>query len=250
MKSNQFGKLPIYTCFTLLFELTAVIKMDNLQIKKTMQIGRYSMKKLILFVCICTSFSLFAKAPLSIQGKPVYTGGEVTIEGLHYAVNDGAKNDTAYDYTLLGLGAFYDMYYLRFGMSYAFTADKGQITSDYDAIDGDAVDHTYSFFNIDLIGKYPVSMGSVEVWPALGFQYSVNIEAKDENGDDFEDTDLNDAYLLIGGGLDYDITSSIVISPAVLFGWNLMPETVEDPPDNADYSGYKIDLRIAVGYRL
>lgn len=207
------------------------------------------MKKIFLIVIVLSTITLSA-APLSIKNKPVYAGGEVTLESLNYSLNDAAKNDTSYSHPVMGIGLFYDMYYLRTGLSYSFTADKGQIKSDIDTIDGDAVDYSYKFLNIDLLGKYPIKANPFELWPAIGFQYSVNMEATDENGDDFEDTDLNDFYLLAGVGLDYNINSQFVISPSVLFGYNMTPETIKDPPTNFEYSGYKFDFRIAVGYRL
>ncbi len=217
---------------------------------KSIPLSCLSASLLICLSVLALSVTAHAAPPFSMQDKPVYAGGEVILESLTYAVNDADKNVTSYAYPILGLGVLYDMYYLRLGVSYTATGDRGQITSDDDSIDGDAIDDTYSFLNITALGKYPIQAGRIEVWPAAGVQYSLNLVAEDEDGNEMEDAELSDAYLMLGGGFDYNIDNKLVLSPGLLFGLNLTPETVSDPPSNHDYFGYIVDLRVVVGYRL
>lgn len=210
----------------------------------------FTMKKLYACILLTVSCTLSAKAPLSIRNKPVYAGGEVVLESLAYSVNDGAKNDTTDSYPVMGLGAFYDMYYLRTGLHCTFNAGKGTVHSDYNEIDGDAIDYTLKFISIEILGKYPLNAKGIEAWPAVGIQYSANIEATDASGDDLDDSKLSDLYLLLGAGFDYTVDSSIVLSPAALFGLNLTPEPRSDVPETNDHSGYRFVIRIAVGFLL
>jgi hypothetical protein len=165
--------------------------------------------------------------------------------------------------TLIGFGAFFDATYVRLYLEYAMslgTSRKQKTFSDgeEDVEDADAPDnYAWSMLNILLLGKYPIALGSVTVWPAAGILYSMTLSINtdgDEDPDDLADHDINDIFLSAGGGVDIDITSQIYVTLCALFHWNLTPNPIADYEKDEDYTetftNYIISAYVGGGYKF
>jgi hypothetical protein len=124
---------------------------------------------------------------------------------------------------------------------------------------------TITNLNIGLLFKYPVAVGEkLSVFPLLGIDYQITVSAKID-GTDVADTGLGKAgdfsalWFKLGGGLDYDITSSVYLRGEALYGLRLankLEKNMKDMWETYGASdvktrlGHGLTVKLAVGYRF
>ncbi|MDR2786040.1 MAG: hypothetical protein LBB83_09020 [Treponema sp.] len=134
----------------------------------------------------------------------------------------------------LGLGgggfAFLDATFAELSVGYAYgrttirTETGGQTTKDSD---------TLSVLDVDLLGKYPINLGRISLFPLFGVNYQHAFSPDDENI----------WRIRFGGGMDYKFTEKLYLRGQALFGVRLPWEN----DDGLDlYMDYR--TRIAFGY--
>jgi hypothetical protein len=126
--------------------------------------------------------------------------------------------------------AFLDATFVELSVGYAYgrttlrTETGGQTTKDSDA---------QSVLDVDLLGKYPIGLGKVSLFPLFGVNYQHAFSPDDENI----------WRIRFGGGMDYKFTEKLYLRGQALFGVRL-------PWENDDGLDLHIDYRtrIAFGY--
>lgn len=163
--------------------------------------------------------------------------------------------------TLLDFGVFVDAVYARLAISYAMSLGGTQTSKlfengeEVDSISADSPDgYSWTFLNIELLGKYPIPLGSVNIWPTAGILYSMTI-SQDFNGDgvadDLSDLAINDLYVSAGCGLDVSVTNNIFVTGSALFSWNLTPNpSTEEMPPEITITWYRIMAYLGMGYKF
>ena len=143
-----------------------------------------------------------------------------------------------------GVNVFFDAKYAEVNMDLIFanaketTADKG-------------IDSTNLL--IGIVGKYPISLAErFALFPFVGIDYRIALGASydgekvDKAGDAFKALSL-----LLGVGVDYDITSALYFRGEVGFGFTFNTKNENDMKDMIDSNSHlKIPVKLAVGYRL
>jgi hypothetical protein len=127
-------------------------------------------------------------------------------------------------------------------------------------------DMSFTGLDIGLLGKYPITIGEkISVFPLLGITYRVVLSAKDEDGDQYQNSDGDDApgdfsalWFKLGGGLDFSFTDHIYLRGGLLYGLRLANTFENDMVDAYDSQGadtktllgHGLEVKIAVGYRF
>jgi hypothetical protein len=115
-------------------------------------------------------------------------------------------------------------------------------------------------FGIAVLGKYPIELGTITLFPLLGISYNMVLSAKDPDGNKYDDAgDLSQLGILAGIGLDVNITDALFFRAEGIFQLRL-PNKMQK--DMADYmkAYYGVDfpptvglgpvIKVAIGYRL
>jgi hypothetical protein len=126
--------------------------------------------------------------------------------------------------------AFLDATFAELSVGYAYdrttirTETGGQTSKDSDAL---------SVLDVDLLGKYPVNLGKVSLFPLFGVNYQHAFSSG--NGNIWQ--------LRFGGGMDYKFTGKLYLRGQALFGIRLPWENDDGLDLHADYR-----TRLAIGY--
>jgi hypothetical protein len=155
---------------------------------------------------------------------------------------------------LVHAGLFVDQTYLRLDISYAFTPAK-PLSVKTDGVES-APSRPDDFWKMQLIqacvlGKLPIPVGPITVWPSLGLQYSVCMYL-DSDGDGDNDSpsfdSLWDLYLVGGVGIDVPIGAGFFVTGGVFFDYNLTPSP--DRHFTASYTWFDLTVKVGAGFRL
>jgi hypothetical protein len=167
---------------------------------------------------------------------------------------------TIFTDTFLTLGIFADATYARLSLDYAVSLDARQKTKIVDDGDTDIhttdppVGYTWSLITIELLGKYPIDLGTFVVWPAAGFLYTITINLDndgDGEADDLSHMEINDIYLSAGAGVDVTITPDLFATGSVIFNYNLTPNrTDHEPSEGYTWSSWMVRIFLGAGYKL
>ncbi|MDR1785619.1 MAG: outer membrane beta-barrel protein [Spirochaetaceae bacterium] len=201
------------------------------------------MKKLMVGLLIAALFcgAAFAQTPLSVSA-----GARVFYNGLFTATKVTGTDFSPYDINSFGIGAFLDATYAEIGLDFMF----GNYTQE-----GMPDDTTFSLnhFGFSVLGKYPVSLGTVTVFPLLGIDYQIFIDGQAKSGGpstDIKRSDLNTGYedyfdafsIVAGGGVDYNLTEKLYLRGSFTWNFKLDSEYESDARESSD--DYGIDLTL------
>jgi opacity protein-like surface antigen len=119
--------------------------------------------------------------------------------------------------------------------------------------------------DIGLLGKYPFAVNEkLSVFPLLGITYRVVLSAKDEDGNQYQNSDGDDAqgdfsalWFKLGGGLDFSFTDHVFLRGEALYGLrfanmveNDLVDSIPSAADPKTLLGHGHEVKIAVGYRF
>jgi hypothetical protein len=188
---------------------------------------------------------LFIGLFLGAQEITISAGGNMGYL-LNFIFQNFSSNDISTTTQNLGFGPYLDLTYARLGIDYNMIV----AATNHDSSGAHELkDFSISFLNFYLLGKYPFTLGNFKIWPALGIQYAYCLEFQVPNagGNPTTAADLSDFYLLGGAGFDFTF-DNIVISPYLIFCYNLMPQTIKDPPSGFEAYNFSFQLGVSLGY--
>jgi hypothetical protein len=225
------------------------------------------MKKLVLLLVLAAVVAggVFALPELKLSAG---AGGYFTSDfggGVEIS-SEGEEQTQAIKTPYAGGGgfAFVDLTYAE--LSLGFFSGGGAVKYEF-AGQSNESDMSYTGLDIGLLGKYPVAINEqLSVFPLLGITYRVVLSAKGEDGNQYKNSDGEDApgdfsalWVKLGGGLDFSFTDSIYLRGGLLYGLRLANAYENDWVDAyADYPGvdaktllgHGLEVKIAVGYRF
>jgi hypothetical protein len=129
---------------------------------------------------------------------------------------------------------------------------------------GQSADSDMSVMGLDigLLGKYPFAINEkLSLFPLLGITYRVMLSAKDEDGNQHQNSDGDDApgdfsalWFKLGGGVDFFFTDHVFLRGGLLYGLRLANKFENDLVDAGSsvktLLGHGLEVKIAVGYRF
>lgn len=212
------------------------------------------MKKIIAGLILIAAATSFAAALDMSAGA----GATFSLASTSTDFEKGSySSDEKSSASLIGFKGFFDATYAE--------ADLGMNFSVSDKYDGEDTKMSYTNLTMGILGKYPIALGSVTVFPLAGFEYDLNLIAKNDGEtvdksdlDGDEKSSLNQFWLKAGIGADVAINEKLYVRPTALFGYKLNSavenERISDAKDaNFDKNSIntiKCDIGLAVGYKL
>jgi len=219
------------------------------------------MKKLaLIFIVLLSMGTLFAEGTGGLIGAGVFADYQMLMQGMSLS-----PMDESFTINSINFGVLVDATYAVLNVSYAtsigdpsgeikVSGTKDQTQSDLLTAAMKGLVATY--IDVQLLGKYPINLGSVTLAPAAGIDYMLNL-GYTQNGTDLKaslsDTDktkLNDIYIMVGAIADFNITQNMVIGLKALYGFNVTPDYPGLYPSGIIFSGSKIDAGLRFVYKF
>ena len=204
-----------------------------------------SISVLILLALVTTG--AFAQIGLSAGGGLLFDG----------SFRNGMEYDGDFwgaDIASFGGFAFFDATYAQVDIAFLYGIVTGVAE-----IDGDReTDKAGSMMSLSfsLLGKYPIELGPVTLFPLLGVGYNLVLESKDEDGNKAESDDLKDIHqlgFLAGVGVDYPLNDNLYLRAEALFSLRLPTKQMTDAVKDSDATatlGIGPRIKVGVGYRF
>jgi len=209
------------------------------------------MKKVIaiLVIFLCAGAALSAQVQMSVGVGGSFTsafggGGEMTVSGLSAGFE--------FPYSGGGFHAFFDATYFEASIGLFFGTLNMEGTGLVSGTSGKIMD--FDGLTLGLLGKFPIDLGFLTLFPAVGIEYLLISNGKDDNGNSLSDPDeFNHLWIKFGVGADFSITEQIFIRGTILYGIRL--ESSLESDINKIYSfdpvlGHGIQVKLAVGFKL
>jgi len=218
------------------------------------------MKKLLLVLVLAIIATGGAFAQLSIGGGLLfdYSLGNGQ-DGTIYGSGDSFKVDR--NNMSVGGFVFFDAQYVELGISFAY----GQIDNIL-SMGGQETLYLGNLMQLgfDVIGKYPIPLGKVSLFPMLGLGYNFVLSADMEMSDgteikfveDNKPAEWSQFGLLAGVGADFSLTESLFIRAEALVNIRLPPKRFIDAMDNPGYGsigntiGIGPRIKLGIGYKF
>jgi hypothetical protein len=180
----------------------------------------------------------------------------------------GSTDTNIYDTNYVGGGffAFLDTTYLAvslgLGIHGVTPANSDAAKAQKDA----KVTQTLTTFDIGFLGKYPVDMGGLTVFPAFGVDFRIGLDLvyKYDGGESkFSDSSespaewLTTVWIKFGGGADIPLSDTFYLRPMFLYGIGTLNKMDKETSDDRNKSktyytqiNHGFDISLAVGYRF
>lgn len=177
--------------------------------------------------------SLFFAVAVPAMAQNISLGAAVDYNDDNITQKNNPNPETSYSYDSMNFSLMADCTYLRFNIGYQRSVGKYHTTTELDNFaDAPATKMDYAFLTFYLLAKYPIDIADKHVffiWPAIGIDYNINLKAQ-ESGHSLQNKQLNDAYFLVGIGIDYYITSKVSITFSPIYGLNLTTQPYSHAP--------------------
>ena len=218
-------------------------------------------KKGLLVLILAATFaagSAFAQVQLSAG-----LGGNFAVHFSRMTLDVPWASVDPIDSTAMGGGffGFFDATYAEASVGMGFANSKQQENTLL-GIPKDEKGTDLTYLSLALFGKYPIDLGGFTLFPMLGVQGEILVNAaydgnkiKNEDGLYSNNSQL---WFKLGVGADINITESLYLRPTFLYGLRLPTASENDTIDmyksagakDASAIGHGLDVRLAVGYRF
>jgi len=196
-------------------------------------------------------------------------GGKYSSSESMYGVTVKAEAEQSAPWFGGGINAFFDVQYAEVGLGITFASATWK--SEYSVtVEGSVagVDMSYlnqsqksefsvssTLFNIGLLLKYPIDLGSMSVFPAAGIDYAACLSMKDENGHSNDDAgDASALWIKFGAGLDFSLSESMFLRSVLLYGIRMEnkaeSDLIKEAPGAESIMGHGLTIRVGVGFKL
>jgi len=145
-----------------------------------------------------------------------------------------------------GIGGYFDVTYLELGLDFilgSFKPNSNKYTGSYEL--------KSTHFGFSLLGKYPVALGRMMVYPLLGIDYQMFVSGEASGGsrngeisrDDRVDEDWYDFFSIpVGAGMDYNLNAKLYLRGEVLLNFKLDGSREESLRNEAKKSNINLSL--------
>jgi hypothetical protein len=209
--------------------------------------------------------SLFRRPKIEISAG----AGATTAFGFGGGVEWPGGERVAMPYSAIGGYLFFDAVFAE--LSFGFAVGNGQWTSENNE-SKDALPYTpRTYINIGVLGKYPLIMRRVSLFPLLGFDYEYAVsgaikfaessdEAKLDGQDDKPDAStLSNFWFKLGAGIDFAMGKSVYLRGELVYGIRgangFEQYCVDNKPDDVPSDlttkmGSGLSIKIGVGAKF
>jgi len=218
------------------------------------------MKKFISVLILLALAATGAFAQISVGGGFLFDLS--TNNGFEYTVTvpfTNLKRDyyDGNDITSYGGFAFLDVSFAELGVSFAY-GDPTRVSiidGDKTTIESDGGSLTQ--LGLSALGKFPVKVGPLTVFPLLGVNYNMVLSIKNDNGDSVDDPGDWSQFGILGGiGVDFFFTSNLFLRAEALCNLRFPSKAAKDMADAVPLVepdttlGIGPQLKVGLGFRL
>jgi len=231
-------------------------------------------KKLVLVLLLATLIAGGAFAQFNLSAG---LGGNFSASFLNYAWTKDGKDalklsDTptnVIDQNLVGAGFFgyFDATYVMVSLGFSFYDLRyANADTQREATYGGNVTFSLTTFDIGVLGKYPIPIGSASIFPMLGgdFKIATAYTAKIwgirlNYADDYKIGEyFSTVWLKFGVGADIPLGDKLYIRPMFLYGFGTVPkylkkyvlDDINEDKKLADIIHHGFDIKVAVGWKF
>jgi len=214
------------------------------------------MKKGVALIVIL----LCAGAALSAQSIGVGFLYDLSVDNGIKTEGDGFVETMGTDITSLGGSIFFDLYYVAIDFSFS----RGTLESYAKSNDEDRKTNkdgrTWTALGIGLLGKYPMDMAGITLFPLFGIHYNLVLSLYDHdekvdlpNGESVAEW-YSQLSILAGVGFDIPFTNSLFLRAEALLNLAFPMKFFNDIADSDDSLSTTLGLgprfKIALGYKF
>jgi hypothetical protein len=111
---------------------------------------------------------------------------------------------------------------------------------------------SFAALDLSLLGKYPIPLGRMTVFPLLGIDYMIVVSAEYNDREVDKPNDLSSFAFDFGAGLDFPLGDRLYLRGELLYAIRLPSEAQQDAKNSSnDYIlGNGPTIKVAVGYSL
>jgi hypothetical protein len=170
--------------------------------------------------------------------------------------SDGEDTKRGQNVTSFGVFAFFDATYAEVDLDLLFGGAK---------VDGEKVGNL-TYFGFSVLGKYPIELGSVVLFPLVGVDYQMALSMKPDGVDesikrsDFDDAmkgSLDSFAIAAGVGADFPLSDLLFIRGEFLWNFRLLSKDESDLKKAMKDLDVKLTnftsgprLKVAVGFKF
>jgi outer membrane protein W len=186
------------------------------------------------------------------QGFGLSAGGGLLFD---YSANNGIEASGFYTgtrTTSFGGFIFFDATYAELDVSFAY----GSVTGVYDwPVLGSGTEDAGSVMQLGftLLGKYPIDLGAVTLFPLVGVGYNAVLSWSDPDGNKADKPgDMSQFGILAGVGIDKNLTDALYLRAEALFQLRLPSKAMSDAAVGGASAtlGMGAVVKVGVGYRF
>lgn len=156
---------------------------------------------------------------------------------------------------------FFDATYAELDVYFAFGSLSSVLVGAdgvkyVNGIDGKEKPLSATQLGFSLLGKFPINLGGVTVFPLLGLDYNIVLSVKDKDSDEKLDNPgfYNQFGFLAGVGGDFNLSKSLFIRAEGLFHLRLASKTFKDVAEDNDKAkatwGMGPQIKLGLGFRF
>jgi len=213
-------------------------------------------KKGLLVLVLAAVVAGGAFAQLSAGGGIVYSGDFTS--GMSVSIPGAGSAELKMPSNAFGFYGFFDAKYVEASVGLLFGTTTVSVSGG--GMSMDLYDLNTTTMSLGLLGKFPIPIGKIVLFPALGIEYNYVLSAEDKDAGSMDDpADLSDLWFRFGVGLDFDITEQLFLRGTVLFGIDLGSQFENDLEDliysytgvHPEHNiGFGPKIQFAVGYKF
>jgi len=196
---------------------------------------------LTFLILLCTGSLIQA------QGFSMSAGGGLTLGNTFYTAKALNSDGVNFKRNEFGVGAFgfFDATYAELNIGYKFEFLKGSL----DLNDGLETEGSRRSLNIGILGKFPFGVGSFDLYPLVGLQYTIVNYFEDISVVYSNLSSRNALWIMAGGGGDFHLSDALFLRGQLLWGFRMDTEQ-EKSNKNFDYFSHGPNIKIAIGYQF
>jgi len=200
-------------------------------------------KRVLLVLVLAAIIAGGAFAEMSAGGGILYSGDFTS--GMTASVS-GISGELKMPSNAFGVYGFFDANYVEVSVGLLFGTTKISMEiSGYGSTD--MYDFQTTTLSLGLLGKYPIPIGKIVLFPAVGIDYNYVLSAEDGSASYADAEKLSTLWIRFGAGLDFDITENLYLRGTVLFGIKIPSEFENDLSDAYKAMGYNPEINIGFG---
>ena len=223
------------------------------------------MKKLIAVIALLV-LALGAHAA-GLQAGAGASAGFFIKEMLTSLASPAVSSDTTDTHWPVGFTAFFDSPYVQANVGYSQSLlghekSTQTISGSTSTLVNTDIAATKGYLSIAVLGKYPLALGPVSLFPLIGLAVDFNVLAMDASGNDLkasmtdqQKADENQFWVKAGVGADVMIFGKAFIRPELIAGLKLPNGSERSAIASAQQAGFNallltftFDFSLLVGY--